>query len=73
MIIVSFLTSFLIASNIFSQNKGMLRGYVTDASNGEALLYANVVLTDINKGTSTDENGYFLFTALPANKKYNLI
>jgi len=70
-----FLFSLIIicTSTIFPQAKGTLRGYVTDASNGEALLYANVVLTDLDKGTSTDENGYFIFPSLKANKKYNLL
>ena len=71
--VIFFIATFLFVNNIAAQNKGTLRGYVTDASNGEALLYANVVLTDIDKGTSTDENGYFLFPSLLANKKYNLI
>ena len=59
--------------NLFSQGIGTLRGIVTDSSNGEALIYANAVIKELKTGASTNENGYFLFRSIPANKTYHLV
>ena len=47
---------------------GSVRGFVYDEQNGEPILYTNVVLEDINKGTSTNENGLFVLDDVPAGK-----
>jgi len=64
---------FFSSLNLFSQRLGTLRGIVTDSTNGEALVYANAVIKELKTGTSTNENGYFLFRSIPANKTYHLI
>ena len=44
----------------FSQNNGSVYGFVTDSSNGEALIGANVFITDLALGMATDVNGYYV-------------
>ena len=58
---------------INAQNKGTLRGQIVDASSGEALLYANVLIKELELGTSTNDQGYFIFTSVLASKKYILL
>ncbi len=58
---------------IFPQAKGTLRGTITDSKTGEALLYANVLIKELQHGASTNDNGYFIFTSLPANQTYTLV
>ena len=43
----------------FSQNNGSVYGFVTDSSNGEALIGANVFITNLALGMATDINGYY--------------
>lgn len=50
----------------WSQNgKNTLAGVVVDASTGETLASANVLLMPARYGTATDMNGRFSFTSLP--------
>lgn len=44
---------------------GTLRGYITDASTGEALIGANVVIQGTSYGTSTNIDGYYQITIPP--------
>jgi hypothetical protein len=65
--------SVIILTNIISaQTKGKLRGFVTDASTGEALPFGNVFLEELNTGSSTDENGYFFISSIPSNNFYTI-
>lgn len=48
-----------------------ISGYLTDASNGEALIYANVVVDYPRLGTSTNEYGYYALD-VPAHEKLSL-
>lgn len=48
-----------------------ISGYLTDASNGEALIYANVVVDNPRLGTSTNEYGYYALD-VPANQELSL-
>lgn len=50
---------------LFSQDKGILRGFVADSLSGEALPYANVYIKELNRGVQTDFRGYFIIAALP--------
>jgi len=59
-------------STIFSQSKGTLRGLIVDSSSGEVLLFANVLIKELDLGTSTNDQGYFIFTSVPANENYTL-
>ena len=49
----------VISSFVFGKN-GIISGFVTDSSSGEALIGANVVLTESEKGMATDMNGYYI-------------
>ncbi len=42
-----------------------LTGRVRDAESGEPLPGANVIMRDLQAGTSTDRNGYFVLSSLP--------
>jgi hypothetical protein len=65
---------FLIFSSIIlSQSSGQLRGIVTDSLSSESLLFANVLIKELNIGTSTDEHGYYFIPSLPANNNYSLV
>jgi hypothetical protein len=63
----------IFSSNLYSQDRGILRGLVTDSLSGEALAYGNVLIKELGTGASTDERGYFLISSIPANKEYTLI
>jgi TonB-dependent receptor len=45
--------------------RGSVRGKVTDASTGESLIGANVILSGTSIGTTTDINGEFLLANIP--------
>lgn len=51
-----------------AQEKGILRGFVSDSLNSEPLPYSNIFIKEINRGTTTDYQGYFIITALPSSK-----
>jgi len=57
---------------IESQQTGSLRGFVTDSTNGEALVFCNVFLKEINSGASTNERGLYLIKSIPAGKQYDV-
>ena len=46
-------------------NRGLLRGIVTDAENGQVLSEAHVFLPQLDIGTVTNEAGYFALPSLP--------
>ena len=48
----------------FGQQNASLSGFVKDASSGETLLLANVVLTGTGKGVATNTSGYYTLTNL---------
>ena len=48
-----------------AQNNPTLSGFIKDASSGEALIGASLVVTEINKGASTNTYGYYSLT-IPA-------
>ena len=50
----------------FSQNNGSVYGFVTDSSNGEALIGANVFITNLALGMATDINGYYVLQGIPS-------
>ncbi|MBT5871944.1 MAG: TonB-dependent receptor plug domain-containing protein, partial [Candidatus Latescibacteria bacterium] len=49
-----------------------LSGYVTDASNGESLPFANVALKDTGLGAVSNSNGYFAINNVPEGT-YSLV
>ncbi len=62
--IVATLLLLINSTSIFSQ--GVVRGFVYDKKNGEAISFANVFLTGTKIGGSTDINGFFNLTKVPA-------
>ena len=62
-------------SNVFltAQEKGILKGTVVDSVNGEALPFSNVYIKDINRGASTNANGFFVIPGIPAPQKYIIV
>lgn len=54
-----------LANTVFSQT-GRINGKVINASSGQALVGATLVLIDKSRTTTTDQNGVFSFNKLPA-------
>ena len=54
----------LVAGPAAAQEAASLRGYVRDASTGETLLQANVVVTETGEGTATNNAGYYTLRGL---------
>lgn len=65
-----FLWGIFFALTISAQSKHTVSGYITD-SNGESLIGANVIVTELTKGTVTNHYGFFSLT-LPQGK-YTLL
>lgn len=57
----------LLAGGVFAQQKVTLNGYIKDASNGEALIGATVLVKEANTGTVTNEYGFFSITLAPGS------
>lgn len=53
----------------FAQTPVTISGYVTDASSGEKLTGATIFVSGSNKGTTTNEYGYFSLSLQPARVK----
>ena len=49
-----------------------MRGFVTDSTNGEALVFCNVFLKEINTGASTNDRGLYLVKSIPSGKEYEV-
>jgi hypothetical protein len=59
-IIVFFLSSF-----IFSQNMVTVKGTIFDAQTMSRLSGANLIVEELGRGTTSDENGHFLLSSIP--------
>jgi len=55
----------LATTSVFAQTGG-IRGKVIDASTGESLPNANIVVKELNRGASSDINGNYAITNIPA-------
>lgn len=55
-----------------AQQRGNIRGFVVDSTNGEALAFCNVFMDEINAGASTNERGLYLIKSIPAGKEYKV-
>ena len=64
---INFLYFFLILcpSFLFAQSEGTIRGFVYEDSSSEPIIYANVSLLNTSFGSTTDDNGYFIFPNVP--------
>jgi len=58
----------LVMYNAANAQNGTISGFVYDASNGEALIGANVYIKNLNLGASTNLSGYFVITNIPSGK-----
>ena len=68
-----FLFGFIfLPKEIYSQQIGDLRGFVTDSTNGEALVFCNVFLKELGTGASTNDRGLYLIKSIPADKEYEV-
>ena len=63
-ILLLFLGIFL-CLNLFSQ-KGSIRGFVSDKSSGEPIMFCNVTIDGTSFGSQTDLNGMYNLTQVPA-------
>ena len=61
---VGVLVALLFVGPAAAQEPASLRGYVRDASTGETLLQANVVVTETGEGTATNNDGYYTLRGL---------
>lgn len=57
------LTLLVISTNMAWSQIGQIRGHVS--SNGQPIIFGHVGISAINKGTSTDEKGYFELHSIP--------
>lgn len=67
-----FLGIVLLSGCFFAQGKGAIRGYVTDSKSGEKLAFCNALIVELDRGGSTDVNGYFIISGLPSNRTFTL-
>ena len=64
---VSLLSALLLAFSILqasAQNRGGVKGQLTDAASGEPLPFANIAIKESSLGTVTDDNGYYILSGL---------
>lgn len=66
------LSAVLISCALAAFSQGSIRGFVYSEENGEPVLFANVVLEGTSHGISTDVNGYYSITDVPAGT-YTLV
>jgi hypothetical protein len=59
----------LLVFSSFAQTPATISGYVTDASSGEKLTGATIFIPGSNKGTTTNEYGYFSISVQPEQIK----
>jgi hypothetical protein len=67
------LVCIFLATFCFAQDNGRIRGFISNASSGEVLPFANVLIQELSIGTLSDSRGSFLLTGLPFNKELTLI
>ena len=50
----------IIITSIGYSQDGIISGFVSDSSSGEALIGANVIIQETGQGMATDMNGYYI-------------
>lgn len=71
LILIAF-SIYFIPTIFYAQDYGTIRGVVTDTTTGETLAYGNVYITELKRGTSTDERGNFIFPKVIVDNNYSL-
>ncbi len=56
-----------------AQGTGTLRGFVTDSTNGESIIYANVIIKNSTHGSPTNTKGYYFIPAIPVGEHIVII
>ncbi|MCK6605334.1 MAG: TonB-dependent receptor [Ignavibacteriaceae bacterium] len=59
----------LIYGGEIAAQTGALRGFVTDSTNGESVIYANILVKGTNIGAATDIRGYYYLPGIPSGKQ----
>jgi len=57
---------FLCSSILGMAQSGVIRGFVYDNKTGEPVIFTNVVLKGTSLGSTTDQNGFYSITKIPA-------
>jgi hypothetical protein len=70
-VIISFYLFF--SFPVHAQGTGNLKGLVCDSTNGEVLPFCTVYIPELNRGTTTDMRGIFLFTGIPAGQGLSVV
>ena len=65
--ILTFLTILIFTSTLLIAQNSTLSGFITDAETGEGLISANVFVTELGTGTTSNEYGFFSVT-IPKGK-----
>lgn len=58
----AFLAIFLLSAYAFSQQKYTLSGTITEAAGNETLIGVNIIVSELNTGTITNEYGFYSIT-----------
>jgi len=66
---VSFLSASLVPLTTYGADNGVLKGRVTDKTDGEGVVGASVVIPGTTIGTATDINGNFVIKNVPAKQQ----
>ena len=72
MVILFFIGFVGITSRVYAASTGTIKGYVRDASTGEPLPGANVLVKGTQLGAATNLQGHYLITKVPPGK-YELV
>ena len=57
---------FLLVSFIAKSQTGTIKGFVFDSETGEPIIFTNVYLDGTSFGSTTDENGLYVISRIPA-------
>ena len=57
--VIVFFISLFVFVGVSTAEKGILRGVITDADTGEAISFANVLISELGTGTTSDLDGNF--------------
>ncbi|MBN1637699.1 MAG: TonB-dependent receptor, partial [Ignavibacteriales bacterium] len=63
-----FFLVFILNLNSIAQNTTSISGFIYDTTNGESLPGANIFITELNTGSSTNQSGYFVIPNVSFNK-----
>jgi len=63
--LVWFYSLILMPILLWAEIDGDIQGYILDSKTGETLPYANIGLTNLNRGATSNSDGYFVITDVP--------